>query len=108
LTAVHHIGILKTEVEMSSTVTITKHAQKNLKNIPRHILIQFDLWVEVIETEGFKAMQKIKGYNDHALIGNRRGQRSSYLSRSWRVIYILDDKTNSINVEVLEVNHHDY
>jgi mRNA-degrading endonuclease RelE of RelBE toxin-antitoxin system len=59
---------------MNSTVTITKHAQKDLKKIPRHILVQFDLWVEVIETEGFKAMQKIKGYN----------------------------------VEVLEVNHHDY
>lgn len=47
---------------MNSTVTITKYAQKNLKKIPRHILVQFDLWVEVIETEGFKAMQKIKGY----------------------------------------------
>jgi proteic killer suppression protein len=93
---------------MNSTVTITKHAQKDLKKIPRHILVQFDLWVEVIETEGFKAMQKIKGYNDHALVGDRKGQRSSYLSRRWRVIYTLDDKTNSINVEVLEVNHHDY
>jgi proteic killer suppression protein len=93
---------------MNSTVTITKHAQKDLKKIPRHILVQFDLWVEVIETEGFKVMQKIKGYNDHALVGDRKGQRSSYLSRSWRVIYTLDDKTKSINVEVLEVNHHDY
>lgn len=93
---------------MNSTVTMTKHAQKDLKKIPRHILVQFDLWVEVIETEGFGAMQKIKGYNDHALVGDRKGQRSSYLSRSWRVIYTLDDKTNSINVEVLEVNHHDY
>lgn len=93
---------------MHSAVTITKHAQKDLKKIPRHILIQFDLWVEVIETEGYKAMQKVKGYNDHALAGDRKGQRSSYLSRSWRVIYTLDDKTNSINVEVLEVNHHDY
>lgn len=93
---------------MNSTVTITKYAQKNLNKIPRHILVQFDLWVEVIETEGFKAMQKIKGYNDHPLVGNRKGQRSSYLSRSWRVIYTLNDKTNVINVEVLEVNHHEY
>jgi toxin HigB-1 len=93
---------------MNSTVTITKHAQKDLKKIPRHILVQFDLWVEIIEAEGYKSMQKIKGYYDHALVGDRKGQRSSYLSRSWRVIYTLDDKTNSINVEVLEVNHHDY
>jgi len=93
---------------MNSSVFITKHAQKDLKKIPRHILIQFDLWVEIIETEGYKAMQKIKGYKDHGLIGDRKGQRSSYLSKSWRVIYTLDDKTNSIKVEVLEVNHHDY
>jgi addiction module RelE/StbE family toxin len=93
---------------MNSAVTITKHGQKDLKKIPRHILVQFDLWVEVIEVEGYKAMQKIKGYNDHALVGDRKGQRSSYLSRSWRVIYTLNDKINSINVEVLEIHHHDY
>jgi addiction module RelE/StbE family toxin len=93
---------------MSSTVTITKHALKDLKKVPRHILVQLDLWIEVIETEGHKSMQKIKGYNDHALLGDRKGQRSSYLSRSWRVIYSLNDEKNLINVEVLEVNNHDY
>jgi addiction module RelE/StbE family toxin len=93
---------------MHSIVTFSKGALKDLRKVPRHILVQFDLWVEVIETEGFKSMQKIKGYNDHALVGNRLGQRSSYLSRSWRVIYTLDGKTNSISVDVLEVNHHEY
>jgi proteic killer suppression protein len=93
---------------MSSVVIISKNALKDLKNVPKHILLQFDLWVEIIELEGFKAMQMIKGYNDHALLGNRKGQRSSYLSRSWRVIYTLDDSINEIKVEVLEVNHHDY
>jgi proteic killer suppression protein len=93
---------------MVSVVLISKNALKDLKKVPIHILIQFDLWVEIIELEGFKSMQMIKGYNDHALQGNRKGQRSSYLSRSWRVIYTLDESTNKINVEVLEVNHHDY
>ena len=95
-------------MNLNSTVKITKSAQKELRKIPRHILVQFDLWVEVIETEGFQAMQKVKGYNDHPLIGDRKGQRSSYLSRSWRVIYELDTKTNFIIINVLEVNHHDY
>lgn len=89
------------------SVTISKQAQKELKKIPRHILIQFDLWVEIIETEGYKAMQEIKGYKDHPLIGNRKGQRSSYLSRSWRVIYSLT-KEHVIHINLLEVNHHDY
>ncbi len=93
---------------MPSNVTISKHAEKDLRKIPRHILIQFDLWVEVIETEGLKGMQKVKGYKDHPLVGNRKGQRSSYLSRSWRVIYEIECETNSINVIVLEINHHDY
>lgn len=93
---------------MVSVVLISKNALKDLKKVPIHILIQFDLWVEIIELEGFKSMQMIKGYNDHALHGIRKGQRSSYLSRSWRVIYTLDESTNEINVEVLEVNHHDY
>ena len=93
---------------MEAIVVISKKAVKELKKIPKHILIQFDLWVEVIEIDGFKAMQKIKGYRDHSLKGDRKGQRSSSLSRSWRVIYILDEKTMLLTVDVLEVNHHEY
>ncbi|MGE3611760.1 MAG: type II toxin-antitoxin system mRNA interferase toxin, RelE/StbE family [Bacteriovoracaceae bacterium] len=93
---------------MSSIVKLTKRALKDLIKVPRHILVQFDLWVEIIETEGYAEMQKIKGYRDHQLIGNRMGQRSSSLSKSWRVIYCTEKDTNSIVVEVLEVNHHDY
>ncbi|MDH4466830.1 MAG: type II toxin-antitoxin system mRNA interferase toxin, RelE/StbE family [Bacteriovoracaceae bacterium] len=79
-----------------------------MKKIPKHILIQFDLWVEIIESEGFTTMQKVKGYRDHALKGDRKGQRSSSLSRSWRVIYFINEQTNCITVEVMEVNHHEY
>jgi proteic killer suppression protein len=93
---------------MDIIVLLSKKAEKNLKKIPKHILIQFDLWVEIIETDGLKAMQKLKGYRDHALKGDRKGQRSSSLSRSWRVIYVLDKDTKLISVEVLEVNHHEY
>ena len=53
-------------------------------------------------------MQKVKGYRDYALKGDRKGQQSSSLSRSWRVIYKLDDKAQKLVVEVLEVNHHEY
>lgn len=66
---------------MEAVVVLSRNAQKDLKKIPKHILIQFDLWVEIIETEGFTAMQKIKGYRDHSLKGNRKGRRSSSLSR---------------------------
>lgn len=93
---------------MESVVVLSKNAHKKLKKLPKHVLIQFDLWVEVIETEGYMCMQSVRGYRDHALTGNRKGQRSSSLSRSWRIIYVLDEKSNCICVEVLEVNHHEY
>ncbi len=93
---------------METIVVITKKAVKELRKIPKHIIIQFDLWVEVIETDGLKAMQKIKGYRDHSLKGDRKGQRSSSLSRSWRVIYVLDEEKHLLTVDVLEVNHHEY
>ncbi|RLA59287.1 MAG: hypothetical protein DRQ89_14300 [Epsilonproteobacteria bacterium] len=93
---------------MKTRVSIAKKAEKSLNKIPKHILIQFDLWVEIIETDGLKSMQKVKGYRDHALKGERKGQRSSSLSKSWRVIYQLNEVTNQLTVEVLEVNHHEY
>jgi len=93
---------------MGTEVIISKKAEKSLRRIPRQILIAFDLWVEIIETDGLKAMQKIKGYRDHGLVGDRKGQRSSSLSYSWRVIYELDEKDKIISVEVVEVMNHDY
>jgi len=93
---------------MIQTVFLSRRALKDLKKVPRHILVKFDLWVEIIETDGYEAMKKIKGFHDHALVGDRKGQRSSYLSRSWRVIYTFDHVTDSLQIEVLEVNNHDY
>ena len=93
---------------MDAQVILSKRAEKCLRKIPRHILVQFDLWIEIIETDSFQSMQKIKSYRDHSLLGNRKGQRSSSLSRSWRVIYPLEEKTNQLIVEVLGVNHHEY
>lgn len=93
---------------MEYKVYLDRGVEKSLKKIPRHILILFDLWIEIIETEGLAEMQKISGYRDHSLKGNRKGQRSTSLNRSWRVIYELDTSINLINVIILEVNNHDY
>lgn len=93
---------------MNVQIFITKKAQKDLRKLPKHILLQLDLWVEIIKEEGYRSMQTIKGYNDHALIGDRKGQRSSYLSRSWRVIYTINEEKTSIVIKILEINYHDY
>lgn len=93
---------------METLVLISRNAEKDLRWVPNHIRVLFDAWVETIEFDGLVEMQKLKGYRDHALKGNRKGQRSSSISRSWRVIYQLDERRNVVTVEVLEVNHHDY
>jgi len=53
-------------------------------------------------------MCAIKGYKDHALKGDRKGQRSAYLSKSYRVIYHLDKEETFFIIEVLEINKHEY
>lgn len=93
---------------MDAEVFLSKKAKKDLKKIPKRIANLFLLWVDTIETDGYKEMQKIKGYRDHSLIGKRKGQRASCLTQSWRVIYELDDSGEVSIIEVLEVNHHDY
>jgi addiction module RelE/StbE family toxin len=93
---------------MTVIVTLSKVSIKNLNKIPRNILILFELWVEILETDGVEEMQKMKGYRDHALKGKRNGQRSSSLNRSWRIIYTLNHTRMEVKVHILEVNHHDY
>jgi addiction module RelE/StbE family toxin len=83
-----------------------KTAKKQLKKCPKHILFQYEAWKTIIELSGPNSLRKMTGYKDHALKGEWKGARSSYLSRQWRVIYFLDRK--QITVNVLEVNPHDY
>ena len=48
----------------------------------------------------------IGGYRDHALKGEWRGARASYLTKQWRVIYVVEGDV--LEILVLEVNPHDY
>lgn len=93
---------------MESTVVFSKRVGKSLNKIPKQILLLLDLWVEAIETDGHESMRAMNGYRDHALLGKRKGQRSSSLNRSWRVIYEYSEETNQIIIYVIEVTNHDY
>jgi addiction module RelE/StbE family toxin len=93
---------------VACVVLISKNAQKDLKKTPKYILVMFDLWVEIIETDGYLAMQMIPGYRDHSLKGKLQGFRSSSLNKSWRIIYLKNEITKVLTVEVLEINNHDY
>lgn len=90
-----------------TVVYISGKAEKNLVNLPKHILRQFHAWVKVIEEHGYYEMRQIASYRDHYLKGKLQGKRSASLSYSYRVIYMINE-TESIVVQVVEVNKHDY
>lgn len=93
---------------MDYKVVLSKTARKSLRSIPKYVIKMFDTWVDTIENEGYGLIQATNGYWDHALKGNRKGQRSSSLTRSWRVIYKLEENLSITIIEVLEINNHDY
>lgn len=64
-------------------------------------------WVEDVEERGLEEVRKIPGYHDESLRGDRGGQRSIRLSRSYRAFYrLLSDHVVFVLVE--EVNKHEY
>jgi len=83
-------------------------AEKQLTRLPRQIQETLRFWAESIEQFGVRAMRQLPGYHDEPLKGARAGQRSSRLSRSYRVIYEERETGEVLLIAVLEVSKHDY
>ena len=82
--------------------------EKQLKKIPIAIIVRLTRWVRTVEEFGLAEARKVKGYHDEALKGQRQGQRSIRLGRTWRAIYV-EGKSNEINMVIVEeVTSHDY
>ena len=94
--------ILMDQVELSSKV------KKQLGKIPGEVRTKLHQWVRFVEFKGLFEAQKFPGFKDHLLKGKRSKQRAVYLTKKWRVIYIINksDEVNIIFVE--EVIPHDY
>lgn len=88
-------------------VIISKNALKNLSSIPDYVQIKFASWIESIRENGIEITRKVPGYHDEPLKGERAGQRSIRLNRSYRAIYIIKEGVIHF-IEVIEVNKHDY
>ena len=96
---------------MIKTVTLSKAVQKALKKRPAYVVVKLLGWVDLVENEGLENARRIPGYHDGPLWGQREGQRSIRLSRSWRAIYVVvkaKGEEKESFVEVTEVNKHDY
>ena len=88
-------------------VEITKLAVKQLRKVPQHIVDNLMIWVAAVEHDGLEEVRKISGYHDEPLRGDRAGQRSIRLSRSYRAIYeVKEDTAKFASVE--EVSKHGY
>lgn len=89
-------------------VVISKHADRDLKTVPKHVVKKLIGWIENISHHGLRETKKIAGYHDEPLKGDRSGQRSIRLSKAYRAIYeITQDGTVQI-INVIEVNKHVY
>jgi proteic killer suppression protein len=89
-------------------VELSAGAKKDLRRVPAPVLKKFRAWIDDVEFNGVEEARKRPGYHDEPLKGERRGQRSVRLNRSWRAIYEIKGDGNVEFVEVKEVNHHDY
>jgi len=93
---------------MIRRVELSSLARKHLKKAPRHIVENLAAWVDDVETQGLEEARKVPGYHDEPLHGERRGQRSIRLSRSYRAIYIVKSEGDAQFVSIEEITKHAY
>lgn len=92
---------------MINIVVISKRAMKDLRGLPSYIIDKLETWVDAVENESLEEVRKIPGYHDEPLKGDRKGQRSIRLSKSYRAIYIIvKDKIEFVRIE--EISKHEY
>ncbi|MBA2656762.1 MAG: type II toxin-antitoxin system mRNA interferase toxin, RelE/StbE family [Tatlockia sp.] len=85
-----------------------KILQSDLKKLPKHIIAKLTSWINAVGHDGLSEVRKVPGYHDEPLHGDRKGQRSIRLSKSYRAIYIINNSGQMEVVEIIEVNKHDY
>ena len=82
--------------------------RRSLKKVPYFICDKVHIWADMVEKEGLPAVQKVRGFKDHVLRGDRKGQRAVYLNRKWRLIYTTHTGNQITVVTIKEVMPHDY
>lgn len=95
-------------MDIFNVVLSEKVKKKDLTKIPKHILVKLNSWISSVAHSGLIYVRKSPGYHDEPLKGDRKGQRSIRLSKSYRAIYVIKDDGEIEFVEIVEVNKHDY
>lgn len=89
-------------------IRLSKLAEKQIHKIPQYIREYVIFWMDTVLEFGLIETRKNSGYHDEPLQGNRYGQRSIRLNRSYRMIYEENSNGQITLVVILEVNKHDY
>jgi proteic killer suppression protein len=89
-------------------VVLKEKLALSLKKLPKHIIAKLTAWINAVGHDGLSEVRKIPGFHDEPLKGDRKGQRSIRLSKSYRAIYIINKAGQMEVVEIIEVNKHDY
>jgi proteic killer suppression protein len=93
---------------MVRRVMLSMAVRKQLGKMPRHIVENLAAWVDDVETRGLEEARKVAGYHDEPLYGERQGQRSVRLSRSYRAIYVVRSQDIVEFVLIEEITKHAY
>jgi len=93
---------------MITLVTLSKKAEKDILKVPHYIQKKLRFWINDVQRLGLNEVQKIPGYHDEPLKGNRRGQRSIRLNNAYRAIYTIKENGKVEFAYIEEVNKHDY
>jgi proteic killer suppression protein len=93
---------------MICRVELSKLAKKQLRKVPRFIIENLAAWVDDVENRGLEEVRKISGLHDEPLKGQRLGQRSIRLNRSYRAIYVVKNDSVIEFVLIEEISNHEY
>ena len=76
---------------------------RQIQRAPREIQEKYVVWRNLVRHWG---PQLQGGFRVHALQGSRKGQKSAWLNRQWRVIFkVVEDQ---LIVEAIELTPHKY
>lgn len=94
---------------MALQIQFTKQAYKEFSKAPYYVQETVGVWLMNVRNMGIEQtrIHGGKGLHDEPLKGNRTGQRSIRLNRSWRLIYEIENGELHI-IKILSVTKHDY
>jgi proteic killer suppression protein len=84
----------------------SRDVEKLYLSLPIAVRKKYELWKSLIQLDGPEGVRQFKGFHDEKLKGKRSGQRSSRLSKKYRVIYEVEQDIVTVFVE--EITPHKY